>query len=54
MLSSVNRLPFGPTTLAPSLMQRLASGTSVVTTMSPGRTRSAIQSSAASSPAPTT
>ena len=39
---------------APALTQRLASGTSAVTTMSPRETRSAIQSSAASKPPPTT
>ena len=54
MPASVKARPFGAITLAPAFTQRPASGTSAVTTMSPGPTRSAIQSSAASKPAPTT
>ena len=45
---SENGLPFGPITVAPAFTQRLAKGTSAVTTMAPGPARSAIQSSAAS------
>ena len=54
MLSSVNGLPVGPMTHAPSFRQRLASGMSAVTTMSSGCTCSTIQSSAASNPSATT
>ena len=52
--SSSNGLPFGAMTAAPAFTPRLASGISAVTTMSPAPARSAIQSSAASMPAPTT
>ena len=51
---SLKRLPVGAITSAPSLTQRLAKGMSEVTTIAPGPARSAIQSSAASAPAPTT
>jgi len=50
MDSSVNSRPLGPSARAPRFTQRAASGTSVVTTMSPAPARSAIQSSAASKP----
>ena len=49
---SVNGLPFGAITSAPAFTQRLASGISEVMTISPLPARSAIQSSAASMPAP--
>ena len=51
---SSNGRPFGVITLAPAFTQRLASGTSVVTTTSLAPARSAIQSSATSGPAGTT
>ena len=50
---SVKTRPVGAMTLAPALTQRCASGTSVVTTTSPGPARSAIQSSARSRPSST-
>ena len=50
--SSVNALPLDAITSAPAFTQRLASGISEVMTISPGPARSAIQSSAASMPAP--
>ena len=50
----VNGLPVGPITCAPEFRQRAANGMSEVTTMSLGPARSAIQSSAASKPDPTT
>jgi hypothetical protein len=52
--SSVNGRPVGPITVAPAFTQRLASGMSAVTTTAPRRACAAIQSSAASKPAPTT
>ena len=48
------RLAGGPTTFAPILRHRAASGISAVTAMSAGPIRSAIQSSAASGPSATT
>ncbi len=51
---SLKRFPFGAMTSAPNFTHRLASGMSDVTTIAPGPARSAIQSSAASVPAPTT
>ena len=51
--SLVKARPFGAITSAPALMQRLASGTSAVMTMSPRPARSAIQLSASSVPVPT-
>src|SRR5271165_5728504 len=51
---SLKRLPLGAMTSAPDLTQRLATGMSEVTTIALGPARSAIQSSAALGPAPTT
>src|SRR5580704_17030971 len=51
--ASVNGRPFVAMTLEPALRQRLASGVSLVTTMTAGSARWAIQSSAASRPGPT-
>jgi hypothetical protein len=51
---SLKRFPFGAMTAAPDFTHRLARGMSDVTTIEPGPDRSAIQSSAASMPAPTT
>ena len=51
---SVRRDDVGATTSALDLTHRLASGMSDVTTMAPRPARLAIQSSAASGPAPTT
>src|SRR3546814_14433093 len=50
----VNGLPFGAMTLAPALRQRSASRISAVMTTAVELARSAIQSSAASKPDPTT
>ena len=51
---SLKRFPCGAMTSAPDFTHRLASGMSAVTTIAPGPARSAIQSSAASGPTPTT
>src|SRR5262249_1800862 len=48
--SSLKTCPFVPRTRPPASRQRAASGISAVTTTSPGRTFSTIQSSAASGP----
>jgi hypothetical protein len=53
MLSGVNARPFGAIAAPPAFSTRSASGMSLVTTMSPGAHRSAIQSSATSGPAST-